>query len=91
MNCAILGAGNIGVDLYLKLKKKKINNVSIFNLNPNSSGAKYCRRRGFSYYSNGIIGVLKNLNDFDIIFDATNSKSNLKHSKILKSKKKNIS
>ena len=88
MNCAILGAGNIGVDLYLKLKKKKINKVSIFNLNPNSSGAKYCKKRGFNYHSNGIKGVLKNLNNFDIIFDATNSKSNLKHSKILKSKKK---
>ena len=88
MNCAILGTGNIGVDLYFKLKKKKENKVSIFNLNANSNSAKYCKKMRLNYHSNGINGVLKNLSNFDIIFDATNSKSNLKHFKILKSKKK---
>ena len=88
MNCAILGSGNIGIDLYLKLKKKKIKKVDIFNLNSNSQGAQFCKKKKLNYYSNGINGIIKNLNNIDVIFDATNSKSNLKHHKILKSKKK---
>ena len=46
------------------------------------------KKKKLNYYSDGINGIIKNLNNIDVIFDATNSKSNLKHHKILKSKKK---
>ena len=71
-----------------KIKKKKFRNVDIFNLNSNSKGARFCKKKGLNYYSDGINGIIKNLNNIDAIFDATNSRSNLKHYKILKSKKK---
>ena len=84
MNCAIIGTGKIGIDLYYKLKKK--NNISIFNINSKSEGAKYCKKNKFNYFSNGIKGILKNKNAFDIIFDTTNAKSNIAHSKLIKDK-----
>ena len=85
MNCAILGTGKIGIDLYYKLKKKK-NNISIFNINSKSEGAKYCKKNKFNYFSSGINGILKKKNQFDLIFDTTNAKSNLKHYKLIKDK-----
>ena len=42
----IIGTGKIGIDLYIKLKKKKFfENVLIFNNNSNSEGAKYCQKK----------------------------------------------
>ena len=84
----ILGTGNIGIDLSLKLRKNKKNKISVFNLNPNSNGAKYCKSKKLVYSSNGIKDVIKNLDNLDIIFDTTNSESNLKHYKLLKTKNK---
>ena len=46
----------------------------------------FVKKKKLNYYSDGINGIIKNLNNIDVIFDATNSKSNLKHHKILKSK-----
>jgi acetaldehyde dehydrogenase len=80
MECAILGTGKIGIDLYFKLKKKKFSKISIFNLNPKSPGAKYCKRKKFKYYSTGIDGILKK-NKYKIIFDTTNTNSNIEHSR----------
>ena len=58
----IIGTGKIGIDLYIKLKKKKFfENFLIFNNNSNSEGAKYCQKKKFSYFSTGIKGLLKTL------------------------------
>ena len=86
MKCAILGTGKIGIDLYFKLKRKKNNHVSIFNINPKSLGAKFCKLNKFNYFSGGINKLL-NYNDYQIIFDTTNAKSNISHFKKLKKKK----
>lgn len=85
MKCAILGTGKIGIDLYYKLKKKKISKLSIYNLNPKSYGAKYCKKKKFNYYSSGINGALRN-NNCQIIFDTTNANANIGHFKKIKSK-----
>ncbi len=86
MKCAILGTGKIGIDLYLKLKRKKHNDISIFNLNPKSTGAKYCKKKKFNYFSGGIKALLKK-GKYNIIFDTTNAKSNIFHSHKLVKKK----
>lgn len=84
IKCAILGTGKIGIDLYFKLMKKSYQ-VSIFNLNKNSVGAKFCKLNNFNYYSGGIETLLKK--DYDIVFDSTNAKSSKLHYKKLKDKK----
>ena len=84
MKCAIIGTGKIGIDLYFKLKKKCI--VSIFNLNPNSEGARFCKSKKFNYFSGGIKKLLKK--NYHIVFDTTNAKSSIDHFKKLS--KKNV-
>ncbi len=83
MKCAILGTGKIGIDLYIKLKNKSI--ISIFNLNPYSKGARFCKSKKFNYFSGGINNLLKK--NYDIIFDTTNAKSSIEHFKKLTKKK----
>ena len=78
LNCIIIGTGKIGIDLYLKCRKsKKFNKIRIFNRRMNSEGAKYCVKKKFNYSSRGIDGVIDNLKDTKIIFDATSAKSNM--------------
>jgi acetaldehyde dehydrogenase len=78
LNCIIIGTGKIGIDLYLKCRKsKKFNKIRIFNRRKNSEGAKYCIKKKFNYSSKGIEGVVNNLKDTKIIFDATSAKSNM--------------
>ena len=90
-NGIIIGTGKIGLDLYIKLKKAKIfNKIFIFNTNKNSEGAKYCRKKKFSYSDTGILGVKKKLPNSSVIFDCTSAKSNLLITKSLKNYLKKI-
>ena len=77
-NAIIIGAGKIGIDLYIKCLKSKIfKNIYIFNRNKLSEGAKFCRKKNFQYSSEGIKGVIKTLPKSNIIFDATSARSNM--------------
>tara|TARA_B100000963_G_C22512328_1_gene618966 strand:- start:49 stop:918 length:870 start_codon:yes stop_codon:yes gene_type:complete len=90
-NAIIIGTGKIGIDLYIKLKKKKVfENILIFNNNQNSEGAKYCQKKNFSYFNTGIKGVEKNLDKCKVIFDCTSASSNSAIIKKLKKKIKDI-
>ena len=86
IKCAIIGTGKIGIDLYFKLKKRGIVSISIFNLNSNSEGARFCKSKKFNYFSGGIKKLLKK--NYDIFFDTTNEKSSIDHFKKLS--KKNV-
>ncbi|MDC0344296.1 hypothetical protein OAM66_02190 [Pelagibacteraceae bacterium] len=91
INCVIVGTGKIGIDLYIKCQKsKKFNKIQIFNRRKSSEGAKYCIKKKFNYSSSGIDGVIENLKDTNIIFDATSAKSNIlilkKIKKLIKNK-----
>lgn len=88
MNGLIIGAGKIGIDLYIKCKKiKKFKDIYIFNRNKNSIGAKFCLKNNYNYFDTGIQGVVKKIKpkDINIIFDATSSDSSNKNYKYLNS------
>ena len=90
MNCIIIGTGKIGIDLYIKcLKSKNFKKILIFNRNKKSEGAKYCLKKKFQYSSKGIEGVEKNIDETQIIYDATSAKSNILILKKIKNKLKN--
>ena len=87
MNGLIIGAGKIGIDLYIKCKRKKFfKNLYIFNRNKDSIGAKFCRKNNFNYSNDGILGLIKKIekDKINIIFDATSADSSLKNYKALK-------
>jgi len=92
MNGLIIGAGKIGIDLYIKCKKNKVfKNIFIFNRNKYSEGAKFCKKKNFNYYDTGIKGVISKIEtkEINVIFDATSADSSVKNYEMLKSCLKN--
>ena len=74
MNCAIIGSGNIGLDLYFKCKKIKfIENISIFGRSKTSKGALFCKKNKIKYYARGIKDLLSNLTNIQIVFDESSA------------------
>ena len=60
MNGLIIGAGKIGIDLYIKCRRiKYFKNLYIFNRNKESIGGKFCRKNNFNYSNDGILGLKK--------------------------------
>ena len=84
MKCAIIGTGNIGLDLYYKLKKTKLfEEIVFFNRYQNSKGSKFCKKNGIKFYSNGTNNLKKKISNFKIIFDASSASGSIKTIKLL--------
>tara|TARA_B110000259_G_scaffold177183_1_gene214053 strand:+ start:225 stop:1106 length:882 start_codon:yes stop_codon:yes gene_type:complete len=84
MKCAIIGTGNIGLDLYYKLTKIKLfEEIVFFNRNPNSKGSKFCKKNRIKFYSDGVKNLKKQISSFEIIFDATSATGSIKTTKLL--------
>jgi acetaldehyde dehydrogenase len=75
-NVAILGSGNIGLDLlYKTLKSNKLNLVLFVGRSENSKGIAIAKSLGITTSIESIDGIKHYLNDIDLIFDATNAES----------------
>ena len=81
----IIGTGNIGTDLLMKINKSKILECSIFaGWNPDSKGIQIAKRMGITTTSESIQYIQNNPDCCDIVFDATSAKAHLYHAPILK-------
>lgn len=88
---AILGSGNIGTDLMLKLRRSKILELTtVIGIDPDSDGLKKARELGLKTIDTGINGFLENPDLADIIFDATSAKAHIRHAKLLKEAGKQV-
>ena len=83
MNIAILGTGNIGCDLLVKVLKSNYLNCSVFSgRRPNSQGLKFAEAHGVEVSHLGV-DAFRLDRKIDIIFDATSAESHLENSKFL--------
>jgi acetaldehyde dehydrogenase (acetylating) len=88
---AILGSGNIGTDLMLKLLRSKILELTtVIGIDPDSDGLKKARELGLKTIDTGINGFLETPDVADIIFDATSAKAHIRHAKLLKEAGKQV-
>jgi len=85
--CAILGTGNIGTDLMVKIVRtsKQLELAAFVGIDPESEGLKKAKSMGIYVTAEGINGLLAmpEFPDIDIVFDATSAKSHIDHNKIL--------
>lgn len=81
---AILGPGNIGLDLMYKLKKRsQFMELALMAGIAESDGIRLAQREGFQTSTAGIDSILAR-EDIRIVFDATLAAAHLKHAPLLK-------
>ena len=81
----IIGTGNIGTDLLVKILRSKLLECAIFTgKNRNSKGMKKARALGVRTSDKSISIIEENPNLCEIVFDATSAESHFKHAPILK-------
>ncbi|WP_462421966.1 acetaldehyde dehydrogenase (acetylating) [Salinicoccus sp. Marseille-QA3877] len=85
VKCAIIGSGNIGSDLMMKLLGNEVLEVTaLIGIDAESEGLKRAEKHGVKAISNGIDGLVENPELADIVYEATSAKAHLHNSKILK-------
>ena len=91
---AIIGSGNIGTDLMIKIMR--LSNVlemgALVGFDPNSDGLKRAERMGVPITAGGIDGLvaLPGFQDIEIVFDATSAGAHARHDQILRAHGKKV-
>jgi acetaldehyde/propanal dehydrogenase len=89
INCAIIGPGNIGLDLMYKLLRSDIlNPLWMIGISETSEGLKKAKEHGLKTSSNGVDGVLDFIEEdgIKIAFDATSAYVHGENNRKLKEK-----
>lgn len=85
VKCAIIGSGNIGSDLMMKLLDNEVLEVTaLIGIDAESEGLKRAETLGVKAISNGIDGLVENPELADIVYEATSAKAHIHNAKILK-------
>jgi acetaldehyde dehydrogenase len=85
---AVIGSGNIGTDLVVKLKRVATNvEIAVLvGIDPASDGLARARRMGISTVDSGVQGLIEHpeFADIDIVFDSTSAKAHLANEEALR-------
>jgi acetaldehyde dehydrogenase len=94
MKVAIIGSGNIGTDLMIKvLRNSQHLTMSVMvGIDPESDGLARARRMGVTTTHEGVEGLIKlpEFNDIDIVFDATSANAHISNDALLREAKPGI-
>lgn len=94
ISCAIIGSGNIGTDLMIKIMRTSqvLKMSAMVGIDPESDGLARASRMGAATTHEGIDGLLKMdaFNEIKIVFDATSAGAHKKHDAVLRAHGKQI-
>lgn len=94
LKVAIIGSGNIGTDLMIKVLRngEQVEMGAMVGIDPNSDGLARAQRMGVATTHEGVEGLIKMdvFKDIDIVFDATAAGAHIKNDKLLREHKPNI-
>ena len=92
--CAIIGSGNIGTDLMIKVMRmsKHLNMGAMVGIDPASDGLARAARLGVATTHEGIEGLrrLPNYKDIGVVFDATSAGAHVHNDAVLRADGKKI-
>lgn len=84
---AILGSGNIGTDLLIKIRERSdaLDCAMMVGIDPDSDGLARARDMGVATTHAGIDGLVADdcFDEVEVVFDATSARAHLKHAEIL--------
>jgi acetaldehyde dehydrogenase (acetylating) len=83
---AILGSGNIGTDLMIKLERSShLELTAMIGIDPESDGLKKAKTKGYYVFDGGLKQFLSEASELaDLVFDATSAKAHVRHAKALR-------
>ncbi len=91
LKVAVIGSGNIGTDLLIKVLRSPYLECGAFiGRNLSSSGMMKALSLNITVSADGIDYIVKNPDCCDLVFDATSAKSHLVHAPILKKMNKRV-
>jgi acetaldehyde dehydrogenase len=84
LRCAIIGSGNIGTDLMMKVRRSdELELVALIGIDPASDGLARARGLGVEAPSSGIDWVAGHAGDVDLVMDATSAHVHVRHAAVL--------
>ena len=88
LKCAVIGPGNIGSDLMIKILRhgRHLEMGAMVGVDPSSDGLARAQRQGVAATHEGVDGVsrLPNFGEIDIVFDATSAGAHVKNDAVLR-------
>ena len=94
LKAAIIGSGNIGTDLMIKILRhgRQIEMGAMVGIDPGSDGLARAARLGLATTHEGVEGLtrLSVFDEIDVVFDATSASAHVKNDAFLRSLKPNI-
>ena len=94
LKVAIIGSGNIGTDLMIKIMRhgKRLEMAAMVGIDPNSDGLARAARLGIATTHQGVVGLTQMdvFKDIDFVFDATSASAHVKNDALLRSIKPGI-
>jgi acetaldehyde dehydrogenase len=94
LKVAIIGSGNIGTDLMIKVLRnaQHLEMGAMVGIDPASDGLARAARLGVATTHEGVEGLtrLPVFNEIDIVFDATSASAHVKNDALLRSRKPNL-
>lgn len=93
-SCAIIGSGNIGTDLMIKILRmsERLAMAAMVGIDPDSDGLARAARLGVATTVDGIDGLLQLpcFEGIEVIFDATSAQAHKRHDAVLRASGKQI-
>ncbi|MCM1959086.1 acetaldehyde dehydrogenase (acetylating) [Acinetobacter modestus] len=94
IRAAIIGSGNIGSDLMIKMLRygEHLEIAAMVGIDPESDGLARAKRMGVATTHEGVQGLIKlpEFKEIEIVFDATSANAHIKNDALLRSHKPNI-
>lgn len=94
LKVAIIGSGNIGTDLLIKIQRhgRHLQAAAMVGIDAASDGLARAARSGVAVTHNGVQGLMRlpQFEDIDIVFDATSAAAHVRNDALLRERRPNL-